>query len=804
MINDVRYALRVLAKHRGFTAVVVFALAIGIGANTAIFSMANAILFHPYPFAELDRIVSLAETIPAVSQERYAVSAGNYFDWKEQCGTFVQMAAYKRWDATVTMPDGPERAHAHLVSPEFFPLLGLAPLQGRFFSPGDVERDPNQIVISYGFWQQRLGRDPHAVGRSLVLNGQSYIIAGIMGKDSDFPMYAEIWAAWIATPVERRGRANHDLEVIARLRPGATLAQAQAETHAIASRLSREYPLSNSGRGVSVMLLRDTVDEYAGKFITVVSSAVLFLLLLACANVANLQLARGTSRQTEMALRLALGARRSRIVRQLLIEGVALSFLGAMLGLPLALWGLAAIRASLPELVARHLPGLSYTGLNASMLTSSLIAAALTGIAFTIPAALQACSQQLHETLKSGGRGSPSSGSRTLRSTLVVSEIVLAVALVIGAGLMLKGFHNLAAPDQGFQPGNVLTFAVTLPESKYRDNSQIVNYYNEILRRLHDIPGLRSAAVISDLPALADSRSSSIQIEGQPAGSPDHPLLAELRVSSEDYFRAFSIPIQAGRSFSNYDTADGPPVAVISQSAAHRFWPGRDPLGRRLKLTSRDSNTPYLTVVGVAADVKHFLLSNEVRPTIYIPYTQQPVRSLEAVIESSGPLDRMAVEARAAVRSVDSTLALPSIQRIARYFSDLVAGVGVIAWLMGIFAVMAALLAAAGIYAVMSYSVAQRTREIGIRMALGARPQDVVKMIVSNALRLVAIGLVIGCLVAFALSRGMSSTLPGVVALDPVTFTALSLLLTAIALLASLVPSRRATKVDPLLALRSD
>jgi putative ABC transport system permease protein len=369
---------------------------------------------------------------------------------------------------------------------------------------------------------------------------------------------------------------------------------------------------------------------------------------------------------------------------------------------------------------------------------------------------------------------------------------------------MLKGFHNLAAPDQGFQPGNVLTFAMTLPESKYRDNSQIVNYYNEVLRRLHDIRGLRSAAVINALPALADSRSSSIQIEGQPAASPDHPLLAELRVTSEDYFRAFSIPIQAGRSFSNYDTADGLLVAVISQSTAHRFFAGQDALGRRLKLTSRESNTPYLTVVVVVADVKHFLLSNEVRPTIYVPYTQQPVRSLEAVIESSAPLDRTANDARAAVRAVDSTLALPNIQRISRLFSDLVGAVGVIASLMAIFAVMAAILAAAGIYAVMSYSVAQRTREIGIRMALGARPQDVMKMIVSNALRLVSIGLVIGCLVAFALSRGMSSTLPGVVALDPLTFIAFALLLTAIALFASLIPSRRATKVDPLLALRSD
>ena len=802
MFNDIRYALRVLSRNPSFTAVVVFALAIGIGANTAIFSMADAIMFHPYSFRDLDRIVALRETVPAVSAERYQVSAGNYFDWKEQNHAFDQMAASQRWDATVTTPDGQRNVRASLVSPEFFPLLGVKPIAGRMLSADNRQR--NEVLVSYGFWQQRLGRDPHAVGRLLQLNGLSYTIAGVMGREFDFPMFTEIWSPWIVTPETSRDRIKHELQVIAHLKSGVSLAQAHAEMRTVAMRLSREFPLTNAGRGIDVMLLRDTVDEYAARFMSVVTAAVLFLLLLACANVANLQLARGASRQAEMALRLALGASRWRIVRQLLMEGTILSLVGAGLGLPLALWGLVVIKANVPALIARHLPGMVYAQLDARMLIITLVAALLTGIAFTIPAAAQACAGRLHGTLKEGGRGSLASGRRGMRSALVVSEIILAVALLIGAGLMLKGFHNLAAAQQGFDPANVLIFGVTLPDSKYPENYQVSNFHTEMLRRLTSVSGMRSAAIISDLPALNVSRGSSILIEGQAAASPDRPLTTEARVTSENYFQTFGIPVLMGRSLSAQDSHGTLPAAVISQAAARRFWPGQNALGRRVKLTSRELSTPWLTVVGVVGDVKHFILSSEVRPTIYLSYLQQPVRSLYAVFRTSAPLDRTSIDVRAAMRSMDGTLPVPDLEEINRSFADLAAGVGVVAALLGAFAGVALILAAAGIYAVMSYSVAQRTREIGIRMALGVRPQDVLKLIVGNAFRLVAIGLSIGCLVAYALSRGMSSALPGVVALDPFTFAGFAILITAIALLASLIPSRRATKVDPLLALRSD
>jgi len=799
--TDIRYALRVLTKNRSFTLVAVLTLAVSIGANTAIFSMADAIVFHPYPFPNLDRIAALWETIPAVSAERYGVSPGDYFDWTERNHVFAQMAAYQGWDATLTGVGDPQRVRGFVVSPSFFPLLGLAAAKGRSFS---AENERNEVVVSYGFWQQRLGSNPHVLGRSLELNGLAYTVIGVMPREMDFPMYAEIWAPWVVTPELRHERTHRDLSVIARFKPGVSLAAARAEMSNIGARLAREYPLANAGHAVTVMLLRDSVDEYAGRFMAVVTGAVAFLLLLACANVANLQLARGAARRREMALRLALGASRARIIRQLTTEGIVLSSFGAALGLPLALWGMAVIKANIPQLVTRHLPGLLAMGLNSRMLTLTLVSAVLTGIVFTLPAAVQAASGSLAVTLKEGGRGSLASSRRGMRSALVISEIAFSIVLLIGAGLMVKGFRNLAAMKPGFEPRDVATFSVALPEQKYHDIHQVVNFYSEMLRRIEGISGTESAALISDLPALAGSRTSSLVIEGQPAASPDKPLLAEVRVTSEDYFETLMIPLLSGRPFLRQDDKDGLPVAVVSKSAARRFWPGQNAMGQRVRLTSSEMNTGWLTIVGIVGDVNHFLLEGEVRPTIYLPYRQQPIRSLDLLIRTRAPLDQTASAVRAAARMIDPGQPINDLERLSRYFADLAGGVGVIAVLLGVFAVIALILAAAGIYAVMAYSVAQRTQEIGVRMALGARPEDVRRLIVGNALRLVGIGLGLGLPASLALTLGMSSILPGVVALDALTFATFTILLATVALLASFIPSRRATKVDPMTALRAE
>jgi putative ABC transport system permease protein len=501
---------------------------------------------------------------------------------------------------------------------------------------------------------------------------------------------------------------------------------------------------------------------------------------------------------------MALGAGRVRIVRQLITEGVLLSCLGAGAGLPLAIWGITAIKANIPGMVSRHLPGLLLVRLDGRMLAFTLAAAALTSIAFTLPAAIQACRESPGRALKDGGRGLVGSNGKSMRSALVITEAAFSIVLLIGAGLMIKGFRSLAAMKPGFETVDVTTFRVSLPREKYPDAVQITNYYSEILRHIEGIAGMESTAVISELPALADTRSSPILIEGQPARAPERPLLAEVRITSEDYFRAMTIPVLEGRPFGVHDTAGGVPAVVISKGAAERFWPGQKALGRRVRLTSAELNTGWLTVIGIAGDVNHFLLDKQIRPILYLPYRQQPIRSLNIVMRTHAPLGQVAEAVRAAGRAVDPTQPVYDFERIGRFYADLTGGVGVIAALLGIFALIALALATAGIYAVMAYSVAQRRGEIGIRMALGARPHDVRRLIVGNALRLIGTGLGLGLPAAFALTTMVSSVLPAVVAVDAVTFLVFAILLAAVALFASLIPSQRAIRIDPLLALRSE
>jgi putative ABC transport system permease protein len=766
--------------------------------------MVDAILFRPYPFRDLDRIVALWETIPKVGAEHYGVSPANYFDWKEQNRVFDDMTAYRSWNAALTGPHEPEPVQAYFVLPSFFPLLGVSPLKGRFFSVVENQKGATEVVVSYGFWQERLGADPNVLGAVLSLNGLDYTVIGVMPKEFDFPMYAEIWGPWIVTPADRSERGQHSLNVLARLRPGISLLQARIDMNNIGGRLAREYPLANSGRDAGVTLLRESVDQYARRFMAVVAGAVAFLLLLACANVANLQLARGASRQTEMAIRTALGARRGRLARQLLTEGLLLSFVAGGIGLLLGVCGLAIIKANMPQLVARHVASFMHAQLDARMAAFTLAAAIVAGIASTVPAAFQAPSKRLYETLKGGGRTSSISGRRRMRSILVVSEIAFAAVLLSGAGLMVNAFRNLARMHQGFDPHNVITFNISLQESKFPGRVEVTSFYKETLRRLSALPEIQSAAVISELPALADSRSSSVLIEGQPIASSERPLRAEVRVISEDYFRTIAMPIRRGRAFRPQDDADSLPVAIISESAAQRFWSGQDPLGHRAKLASTELKTPWLTVIGVVGDVRHFFLDSEVRPTIYIPYAQQPIRSLNLVMRTGASLSRTMVDVRESVQAVDARVPVYGVERISRFFNDLAGGVEVVGALMGLFALVALALAAAGVYAVMAYSVAQRKQEIGIRMAMGAHRGDILKLIVGNAVRLLGIGLGLGMPVALALGRLMSSILPGVVALEPFPFVSFAAVLSAFGLLAGYIPARQAAKVDPLVALRNE
>lgn len=804
LYKDVHYGIRSLSRRPGYTGVAVLTLALGIGAVTAVFSMVDAILFRPFPFRDLDRIVAVWETIPKVSAEHYGVSPANYLDWKEQNRVFDEMTAYRPWNATLSGPREPEPVQAYLVCPNFFALLGVPPFKGRSFPVGEDHERETEVVVSYGFWAERLGADPNVLGRVLPLNGLDYTVIGVMPREFDFPMYAEVWRPWIVTPADRGDRTEHNLNVLARLRPGIPLPQAQMDMNSIGGRLAREYPLSNAGRGAGVMLLRDTVDQYARRFVAVVAGAVAFLLLLACANVANLQLARGASRQKEMAIRTAVGASRRRLAQERFAEGLLLSLLAGGFGLLLGVCGLEIMKANMPPLVARHVSSLMQARLDTRMAAFTLAAAIVAGIASTLPAAFQVPSRRLYETLKEGGRTSSIAGRKQIRWVLVVSEITFAAVLLTGAGLMVNAFRNLARMNQGFDPHNVITLGISLEESKFPGRVEVTNFYRETLRRVSGFPEIQSAAAVSELPALADSRSSTVQIEGQPLASSERPLTAEIRVISEDYFRTIAMPIRRGRAFMPDDRAGSLPVAIISEAAARRFWPGQDALGHRAKLESKELQTPWFTVIGIVGDVRYFVLDSEVRPTIYIPYAQQPIRSLNLVVRTGASLDRTRAEIREAVHAVDSSVPVYGVERISRFFDDLAGGVGVIGALMGLFALVALALAAAGVYAVMAYSVAQRKQEIGIRMAMGAEPRDILKLTMGNAVRLLGIGLGLGLPMALATGRLMSSILSGVVAMEPFIFLSLAAVLSAFGLLAAYIPARQAAKADPLVVLRNE
>jgi putative ABC transport system permease protein len=801
IVAEIRYAIRSLLHQPAYTVVAALVLAIGIGASTAIFSMAGAIIYRPYSFPDLDRIVSLSETLPKVTRALDGVSPGNYFDWAERNSVFERTAAYKGWELVLTSRHEARQAQGFLVSPGFFEVLGVPPLKGTTFTGSLSER--NSIVITYGFWRAQLAGDPDVIGRLLTLNGLGYTVIGVMPQEVDYPMYAQIWGPWITTPEEaRRERDKRELSVIARLKPGVSLAQARSNLNGIATGLAGEYPLANAGRAVDVRLLRNSADlDLASRYMAVVTMAVGFLLLLACANVANLQLARGTSRRKEIALRITLGASLTRIMRQLMIEGLVLSSLGAILGLPLAIWALLAIKARIPRMIAEHLPGLQYAQVDVRMLLYALIAGILTGVLFTLPALFQVSSTKLVDTLKDASRGTTSSGGRRLRSALVVSEIGLALILLVAATVMAKTVRNLSTISQGFEPRGVIAYSVRLAEMAYPNDGAVGRFYDDLLRRLRELPEVEAAAAISHLPALGQSRSSQVTVEGQPAPPPDRPLIVEVRVASDDYFRTFGIPLLDGRPISQQDVSTSLPVAVISRSAAQRLWPKQNALGRRLKLDSAGTQAPWLTVVGIGGDVNHFYLDSQIRPTVYVPCTQQPARQSKVLLRAKAPLAQTAFGVREATKAVDSGMPV-DLERVNRYYDDLAGGFGVVAGLMSALAFVALVLSAAGIYALLAYSVGQRTHEIGVRMALGARPADVSLMVVKDALRLVIVALCLGIPGALALCRAMSHALAGVTTLNPLIVGVSVSLLVIAALLASYLPARRSSSVDPSSALR--
>jgi putative ABC transport system permease protein len=804
LVQDVRYGIRMLAKNPGFTAVAVIALALGIGANTAVFSSVNAMLLHPFAFKHLDRIVAVWETVPKQNENHIKAAAANFRDWKEQSKGFEMLAAGHGWNANLTGAGVAERVEGYQVTAGFFPLLGMSPQFGRAITEGDFQPGHTSVVVlSHGFWQRHLGADPGIVGKGLHLNGQEFTVVGIMPADFDYPPWAEAWAPLDLGPAQTADRASHYLEVIGRLKSGTTIAQAEADLEAIAARLAQQYPQTNAGHGVRVMGLVEDLTYGTRQFLLVLMGAAVFVLLLACANVANLQLARATSRQKELAVRLALGASRWQITRQLLVESVALALLGGCAGVLLASWGGELMQRTIPPFILAHIPGVKHMQIDSGVLAFTLVVTLLTGILAGLAPALHVSNPDPNEALKEGVRGASASPERQrLRALLVVTEVAVALVLLVGAGLMVKGFGTLLNKYPGYDRSNVLTFRIALSESKARDEARVRGFYGQVIEKLQALPGVDSAAAVTSLPSGYSWNWTEYTAEGQPPAAPGEMRGAVWQSITPGFFRALRIPLLKGRVLTAQDGPDAPLAIVISQSMAHRIWPNQDPVGKRIKFGRAESSEPWKTVVGVVGDIAPSPFARLPEPTAYFPFAQLTRASLALVVRTSGDPMALAAAARAQVRSVDADEPPYDMRTLAQLISDNVSGVESSARMMFVFGIVALVLSASGIYALMTYSVTQRTHEIGVRMALGAERGDVLRLVVGYAIKLTVMGLAIGVPVALALTGALSSVLFGVVRIDTPVFALFTLLLALVAALAAYIPARRATQVDPLVALR--
>jgi len=814
-LQDLRYGLRMLFKNLGFTVVAALALALGIGANTAIFSVVNAVLLRPLPFDEPDRVVMLwgsSEQGKALGYDSLAVSGPNYIDWRDQNHVFERMAAFRAWFWNLTSGQEPEQIQGARVSPAFFSTLGVKPILGRAFLPEEDRAGADKVVIiGYGLWQRRFGADPKLVGKTISLDNQSYTVVGIMPSGFRFPGGAnlipglsfsprtEMWMPLDLTREENNDRTTFNLAVIGRLKPGIKLAQARAEMDTVARRMERQYPSINEGLSIKLVPLPEQVVGGIRPALLILLGAVGFVLLIACANVANLLLARSSVRRKEFAIRTALGAGRLRLVRQLLTESLLLATLGGVAGLMLALWGIDSLVALLPDSVPRA----DEVTVDWRILAFVAGISLLTGLLFGLAPALQASKTDINESLKEGARGATAGLRRNrTRGLLVISEVSLSLVLLVGAGLLIKSFVRILMIDPGFNAKNVLTMEVLLPflpPSKYASGAEAAAFFRQALERINKLPGVNYAGAVSSLPLSGAVEASSFSIEGRPAPPPDQKPAAEYSIIESDYFHAMGIPLIRGRAFTEQDTKDKPRVVIINQTMARRFWPGEDALGKQLKIGFEKEPRE---IVGIVGDVKQTTLNAEPQSGVYLPEQQFPYPGLTLVVRTTSAPGGVTAAVRKEIQSLDPSIPLSNIRTMEGVLSASLAQKRFSMLLLAIFAGVALVLAAVGIYGVMAYTVAERTHEIGIRMALGARGRDVLKLVVGQGMALALIGITIGLIAAFAVTRVMASLLYGVSAKDPLTFIGVAVFLAAVALLACYIPARRAMKVDPMVALR--
>jgi putative ABC transport system permease protein len=799
LLQDLRYAVRTLRRTPGFTLAATACLALGIGANTAIFSVINAVLLRPLPFADPGTLVMIWETNPQKTRDRNVVSPGDYLDWRAQSSSFTDMGTYVDWRGNLTGVDQPVELAISIATASFFTVLGVPPELGRVYTPEeDVPNGPSVVVLSHGLWQRRFGGRADVIGERLEINGRPSTIVGVMPERFGIEgSRAELWAPMRLSPtIDYRTQTGRYLTTVARLKPGVTTARAQVDMNAVARRLEAAHPEFNQGWGANVVSMHEQVVGGVRRALYVLGGVVGFVLLIACANVANLLLARSTGRTREIAVRSALGAGRGRMVQQLLTESVVLSALGAVVGLALAYWGLEAVKILAPQGV----PRVATVGLDGWTLAFTLVIALVTGVLFGLMPALHAGRGDLQTVLRDGARGATATTSA--RGVLVVSQVALSLVLLVGAGLMMRSFAKLASVDPGFDPQNVLTGRIQLSGQRYQESSATTEFFTRVLERVSQLPGVQSASAINWLPLGGLGSATSYWIDGQPIPPPTKEFVADIRGIDPNYFRTMRIRLLRGSPFDARANTESPKQVVVNESFVRVHFPSSNPIGQHVIMPWGD--TLRGEIVGVAADTKHAGLDSAARPMIYWAMKQFPTNFMTLVVRTSGEPMRLVPAIAREVRALDSNQPFADPKPLDSYLGQNVAQRRFSMTLLGIFATVALVLAALGIYGVLAYSVAQRTREIGVRMALGARYSTVAKMVVREALGVVGVGLALGVAGALALTRVLASLLFEVSPTDPLTFVGVTTVLGAVALLASYLPARRAARVDPIVALRSD
>jgi len=807
LIQDIRYALRGLLKRPAFTLVSVITLALGIGASTAIFSVVHAVLLRSLPYSSADRLVMVWEdTHQTGGRTDNVINLGNFFDWKEQSHTFGDMAAFFDMSAKLTSDGEPEEVPSQIATPNLFSVLGVSPIIGRTFSPDDGKpNQPDVIVLSYGLWQRRFGGDQHVVGRHVTMNNHEVTVIGVL--PSEFTLHiakrsmsskpAEIFRPWQISN-QMRQRQGRFAMAVGRLKPGVTLPEAQAEMNTIAARLEKEYPDFDTKTGISLVPLRTQFTGEIRRALLILLGAVGFVLLIACANVANLLLARGVSRQKEFALRAALGAGRSRIVRQLLTESFILAMAGGGLGLLLAWQGTdLLVSLSPPELF-----GPSHVGINMPVLFFTMGVSLVTGIIFGLAPAVEATRFELSESLKEGGKNIGGGvRSHRLRGTFVAAEFALAFVLLIGAGLLIKSFRRLQSVDPGFNAHNVLTMTVNLPGWKYDTDRKTIDFFKQAVSQLQTLPDVQAVGAINTLPFNGPHAGTDVQIEGRPKPPSGPELSTGICVTDVNYFRAMKIPLREGRLFSEQEATEQRHVVVVNETFARENLPGEDPIGKRVTIDMKNENVPT-EIIGVVADSKHLALNGATEAMAYWPHPELVYSSMTFIVRTRGEATNLAASARNVIHALDPQQPIGDVTTMDRLLAKSIASSRFNTVLLMVFAFVALALAAVGTYGVMSYAVTQRTPEFGIRMALGAGTLDVLRLVLKRGMTLTIIGVLFGLGGALALTRLMTSLLFEVKPTDAMTFVVVCLSLIAVALLACYIPARRATKVSPLVALR--